>query len=65
MFICLVDINYFQGSYGLVKLAYNAEDDTHYVSYLIIILGIGIWSFPIVQFVLSVGYENFIKEEVI
>lgn len=22
----------FQGSYGIVKLAYNEEDDTHYVS---------------------------------
>ena len=23
---------FFQGSYGIVKLAYNEEDDTHYVS---------------------------------
>lgn len=24
-----------QGSYGVVKLAYNEDDDKHYVSYLV------------------------------
>jgi len=27
-----------QGSYGVVKLAYNQEDDTHYVSFIVCVV---------------------------
>lgn len=32
--IMIIDVHVFQGSYGLVKLAYNESDHTHYVSRL-------------------------------
>lgn len=46
----------FQGSYGIVKLAYNEEDDTHYVSLLESSL-----SFP--HLLSSPGYENSFQKE--
>ena len=42
-----------QGSYGIVKLAYNQEDDTHYVRYL---LSIGC-------FLMDVGKKNLSKNK--
>jgi len=32
---CVIDL---QGSYGVVKLAYNQEDDTHYVSFIVCVV---------------------------
>jgi hypothetical protein len=49
-----------QGSYGIVKLAYNSDDDTHYVRF---VLSANLFTGVKIIFIFA-GHENPIQKEI-